>query len=86
MAWKNLAQRSLTDGILMSMTNSKSLMRFMSFVIPSLKIMGSANLTCKIKRLFDLFLPINVAAALLVPICMVAIFVRVTSKGLSSVV
>ena len=33
------------------------------------------------KRLFDLFLAINAAAILLVPICMVAILVRVTSKG-----
>jgi len=35
----------------------------------------------KIKRLFDLFLAINVAAVLLLPICIVAILVRVTSKG-----
>ncbi|AFT68007.1 sugar transferase [Cycloclasticus sp. P1] len=33
------------------------------------------------KRLFDLFLAINAAAILLVPICIVAILVRVTSKG-----
>ncbi|AGS38803.1 sugar transferase [Cycloclasticus zancles] len=33
------------------------------------------------KRLFDLFLAINAAAVLLVPICIVAILVRVTSKG-----
>jgi len=33
------------------------------------------------KRLFDLFLAINAAVVLLVPICIVAILVRVTSKG-----
>ena len=33
------------------------------------------------KRLFDLFLAINAAIVLLVPICIVAILVRVTSKG-----
>ena len=33
------------------------------------------------KRLFDLFLVINAAVVLLVPICMVTILVRVTSKG-----
>ncbi len=33
------------------------------------------------KRLFDLFLAINAAVVLLVPICMVAILVRITSKG-----
>jgi len=32
------------------------------------------------KRLFDLFLAVNAADVLLVPICMVAILVRVTSK------
>jgi len=35
----------------------------------------------KMKRLFDLFLAINAAVVLLAPICMVAILVRVTSKG-----
>ncbi len=35
----------------------------------------------KPKRLFDLFLTINAAVVLLVPICIVAIMVRVTSKG-----
>ena len=33
------------------------------------------------KRLFDLFLAINAAIVLLVPICLVAILVRMTSKG-----
>ncbi len=33
------------------------------------------------KRLFDLFLAINAAIVLLVPICIVAILVRMTSKG-----
>ncbi len=33
------------------------------------------------KRLFDLFMAFNVAVLLLIPICIVAIFVRLTSKG-----
>jgi len=33
------------------------------------------------KRLFDLFLAINAAVVLLAPICIVAILVRITSKG-----
>ena len=33
------------------------------------------------KRLFDLFLAINAAVVLLMPICIVAILVRITSKG-----
>ena len=33
------------------------------------------------KRLFDLFLAINAVVVLLVPICIVAILVRITSKG-----
>ena len=33
------------------------------------------------KRLFDLFWAINAAVVLLVPICIVAVLVRLTSKG-----
>tara|TARA_R110001583_G_scaffold57859_1_gene172848 strand:+ start:5387 stop:5767 length:381 start_codon:yes stop_codon:yes gene_type:complete len=45
------------------------------------KIMGSASLISKIKRLFDLFLATNAAVVLLMPIYIVAILVRLTSKG-----
>lgn len=43
--------------------------------------MRSAGLKSKMKRLFDLFLAINAAVVLLMPICIVAILVRLTSKG-----
>lgn len=43
--------------------------------------MVSQNTTLKMKRLFDLFLAINAASAvLLLHICIVAILVRMTSK------
>jgi len=43
--------------------------------------MAAAGLTSKMKRLCDLLLAINAAVVLLVPICVVAILVRMTSKG-----